>query len=108
MPALVVTPKIPRKNAPGILWIHGGGYMTARDTGEVNIAYQMPLYPMLDIFENIYNGKVNRELVRRVAQLMDKDDRVLECACGTGMISKAIAIITKDSEKVKRDTTVPF
>ncbi len=44
-----------------------------------------------DIFENIYNGKVNRELVRLVAQLIDKDDRVLECACGTGMISKAIA-----------------
>lgn len=132
MPALVVTPKIPRKHAPGILWIHGGGYMTgmkemvymsraidlvknygatvispgyrlsirkpypaaiedcydallylknhaseleinrdqimaggesaggdlcaalcmmARDTGEVNIAYQMPLYPMLDNFD---------------------------------------------------------
>lgn len=132
MPSLVVTPKIPRKNAPGILWIHGGGYMSgmkemvhmsraidlvknygatvispgyrlsirkpypaaiedcydallylknhaseleinrdqimaggesaggglcaalcmmARDTGEVNIAYQMPLYPMLDNFD---------------------------------------------------------
>lgn len=132
MPALIVTPKIPRKNAPGILWIHGGGYMTgmkemvhmsraidlvknygatvispgyrlsfikpypaaiedcydallylknhaeeleinrnqimaggesaggglcaalcmmARDTGAVNIAYQMPLYPMLDNFD---------------------------------------------------------
>lgn len=132
MPALVVAPKILKKNAPGILWIHGGGYMTgmkemvhmsraidlvknygatvispgyrlsfikpypaaiedcydallylknhadelginrnqimaggesaggglcaalcmmARDTGEVNIAYQMPLYPMLDNFD---------------------------------------------------------
>ena len=132
MPALVVAPGIPKKNAPGILWIHGGGYMTgmkemvhmsraidlvknygatvispgyrlsfrkpypaaiedcydallylknhadeleinrnqimaggesaggglcvalcmmARDTGAVNIAYQMPLYPMLDNFD---------------------------------------------------------
>ena len=132
MSALVVAPKIPTKNAPGILWIHGGGYMTgmkemvhmsraidlvknygatvlspgyrlsfikpypaaiedcydallylknhanelqinrnqimaggesaggglcaalcmmARDTGAVNIAYQMPLYPMLDNFD---------------------------------------------------------
>ena len=132
MPALVVTPKIPKKNAPGILWIHGGGYMAgmkemvymsraiqlvknygaivispgyrlsfiksypaaiedcydallylknhadeleinrnqimaggesaggglcaalcmmARDTGDVHIAYQMPLYPMLDNFD---------------------------------------------------------
>ena len=132
MPALIVAPKILQKNAPGILWIHGGGYMAgmkemvhmsraidlvknygatvispgyrlsfikpypaaiedcydallylkdhaneleinrnqlmaggesaggglcaalcmmARDTGEVNIAYQMPLYPMLDNFD---------------------------------------------------------
>ena len=129
IPALIVMPEIPRKNAPGVLWIHGGGYMTgmkemvhmsravdlvkkygavvispgyrlsfikpypaaiedcydallylkdhskalgvnpdqimaggesaggglcaalcmmARDRGKVNIAYQMPLYPMLD------------------------------------------------------------
>ena len=132
MSALVVAPKILKKNAPGILWIHGGGYMAgmkemvhmsraidlvknygatvispgyrlsfikpypaaiedcydallylkdraneleinrnqlmvggesaggglcaalcmmARDRGEVNIAYQMPLYPMLDNFD---------------------------------------------------------
>ena len=132
MAALVVSPKIPRKNAPGILWIHGGGYMAgmkemvhmsravdlvkkygatvispgyrlsfvkpypaavedcydallylkdhakemeinkdqimvggesaggglcaavcmmARDRREVNVAYQMPLYPMLDNFD---------------------------------------------------------
>lgn len=30
MPALVVSPKLPKKNAPGILWIHGGGYMTGK------------------------------------------------------------------------------
>ncbi len=129
IPALVVMPKISRENVPGVLWIHGGGYMTgmkemvhmsravdlvkkygavvispgyrlsfikpypaaiedcydallylkdhakilgvnpdqimaggesaggglcaalcmmARDRGKVNIAYQMPLYPMLD------------------------------------------------------------
>lgn len=132
VPALVLSPKAELKNAPGILWIHGGGYMTgmkemvhmsravdlvkkygavvispgyrlsfmapypaaiddcydallylkehgdglginrnqimaggesaggglcaalcmmARDKGEVNIAYQMPLYPMIDNFE---------------------------------------------------------
>lgn len=132
MPAIVVSPKIRKKNAPGVLWIHGGGYMmgmkemvhmsravdlvkkygatvispgyrlsfvkpypaaikdcydslvylknhakeldinqnqimvggesaggglcaalcmVARDKGEVNIAYQMPLYPMLDNFD---------------------------------------------------------
>lgn len=28
IPALVLLPKARRKNAPGILWIHGGGYIT--------------------------------------------------------------------------------
>ena len=132
IPALVVSSKVRAKNVPGILWIHGGGYMTgmkemvhmsravdlvkkygatvispgyrlsvikpfpaaiedcydalmylknhtdklginknqimvggesaggglcvavcmmARDKGEVNIAYQMPLYPMIDNFD---------------------------------------------------------
>lgn len=27
IPALIVSPKVRPKNAPGILWIHGGGYM---------------------------------------------------------------------------------
>lgn len=44
-----------------------------------------------DLFENIYNGKVNRELVHVVAEEIESNDRVLECACGTGMISKGIA-----------------
>ena len=43
-----------------------------------------------DIFENIYNGDVNRRLVQEVASLISENDRVLECACGTGMISKGI------------------
>lgn len=132
MAALVVSPKVPHKNAPGILWLHGDGYMAgmkemvhmsravdlvknygatvispdyrlaivkpypaavedcydallylkahvkeleinkdqimvggesaggglcaavcmmARDRREVNVAYQMPLYPMLDNFD---------------------------------------------------------
>lgn len=132
IPSLVLSPKVKHENAPGILWIHGGGYMTgmkemihmsravdlvkkygavvispgyrlsfiapypaaiddcydallylkehwddlginrnqimaggesaggglcaalcmmARDKGKVNIAYQMPLYPMIDNFD---------------------------------------------------------
>lgn len=39
-----------------VLWLHGGGLcaalcMMARDKGEVKIAYQMPLYPMMDNFD---------------------------------------------------------
>jgi len=26
IPALVLLPKVRQKNAPGVLWIHGGGY----------------------------------------------------------------------------------
>lgn len=44
-----------------------------------------------DLFENIYNGKVNREFTSRVASYINNGDKVLECACGTGMISKKVA-----------------
>ncbi len=40
---------------------------------------------------DIYNGKVNRQLCIEVADMMESSDRVLECACGTGMITKHIA-----------------
>ena len=44
-----------------------------------------------DFFENIYNGKVYKGLGERVAREIDKKDIVLECACGTGAITKRIA-----------------
>ena len=44
-----------------------------------------------DFFENLYNSKVNQELCKRVAERMSSNDNVLECACGTGMISVHIA-----------------
>ncbi|MBR1759012.1 MAG: alpha/beta hydrolase [Lachnospiraceae bacterium] len=149
IPALILSPKQPKKEAPGVLWIHGGGYMLgmkemvymsravdlvrkfgavvispdyrlalqapypaaiedcyaalvyfkehcaelgvredlimvggesagggltaalcmmARDRGEVNIAFQMPLYPMIDNFDTessrdnhgkVWNTKLN-------------------------------------------------
>ena len=40
-----------------------------------------------DLFENIYNGKVNKKLCREVAELISAEDEVLECACGTGMLT---------------------
>ena len=44
-----------------------------------------------DFFENLYNSKVNHELCKKVAERMSSNDNVLECACGTGMISVYIA-----------------
>lgn len=43
-----------------------------------------------DAFETAYNGKTNKLLCAKVHNLIGEDDSVLECACGTGMISEAI------------------
>ena len=44
-----------------------------------------------DLFETVYNGKVYKGLGNAVAKAIKPTDCVLECACGTGAISKAIA-----------------
>lgn len=46
---------------------------------------------LYDLFETIYNGKVYRDLGEKVAEKIEQNDIVLECACGTGAISKYIA-----------------
>ena len=40
--------------------------------------------PLYDLFENIYNGKVYTGTGKKVAEMIDSSDVVLECACGTG------------------------
>lgn len=44
-----------------------------------------------DFFETVYNGKVFRGLGERVAEEIETEDIVLECACGTGAISTWLA-----------------
>ena len=44
-----------------------------------------------DFVENTFNGKVNRNITQYVANMINTDDKVLECACGTGMFSLPIA-----------------
>ena len=44
-----------------------------------------------DFFETVYNGKVYRGVGERVAWEIGKEDIVLECACGTGAVSRYIA-----------------
>ena len=46
--------------------------------------------PLYNLFENIYNGKVNKQLCKEVASLISSTDRVLECACSAGMLSVPI------------------
>ena len=46
---------------------------------------------LYDLFENIYNKKVYTGTGKKVAEYIDAEDAVLECACGTGAISIYIA-----------------
>ena len=49
-----------------------------------------------DVFADVYNGKVNRVMCRVVSEQIGKEDRVLECACGTGLITTCIAPLCKE------------
>ena len=44
-----------------------------------------------DIFANIINRKANKALCTAVAELISPSDDVLECACGTGLLTGVIA-----------------
>ena len=44
-----------------------------------------------DIFANVINRRANRALCDAVARLIRPTDRVLECACGTGLLTGVIA-----------------
>ena len=44
-----------------------------------------------DLFVNVVNRKTHRELKRIIAGLIGPEDEVLECACGTGLLSAVIA-----------------
>lgn len=44
-----------------------------------------------DIFVNVINRKTHQELKKIVSELIEPEDRVLECACGTGLLSGVIA-----------------
>ena len=44
-----------------------------------------------DICGNVINRKTHRKLKKIVSALIEPDDVVLECACGTGLLSAVIA-----------------
>ncbi|MBR7008523.1 MAG: class I SAM-dependent methyltransferase [Ruminococcus sp.] len=44
-----------------------------------------------DVFEDVYNGEVNKKVSMNVASYLDENDIVLELACGTGMITRCAA-----------------
>lgn len=46
-----------------------------------------------DLFAYVFNAKVHKVLCHEVAELIDGSDEVLECACGTGMLTVHVAPI---------------
>jgi len=44
-----------------------------------------------DLFVNVINGKTHKALRQIVSDLIKPEDVVLECACGTGLLSTVIA-----------------
>lgn len=44
-----------------------------------------------DIFVNVINRKTHQKLKKIISELIGPEDIVLECACGTGMLSAAAA-----------------
>ena len=44
-----------------------------------------------DLFVNVINRKTHKALRHIVADLIGPEDRVLECACGTGLLTEVIA-----------------
>ena len=44
-----------------------------------------------DVFVNVINRTAHQKLRRIVSSLIEPDDTVLECACGTGLLSAVIA-----------------
>ena len=61
-----------------------------------------------DLFADLYNRKAHRALCAAVANWIEPNDEVLECACGTGLLTKAMLprckslVATDFSEKMLR------
>ena len=49
------------------------------------------LSPFYDLFENVYNGKCNKGIAEKIKEYVTEDDIVLECACGTGLLTLPMA-----------------
>jgi ubiquinone/menaquinone biosynthesis C-methylase UbiE len=49
------------------------------------------LSPFYDFFEILYNGKCYRGIAEKIKEYVTEDDIVLECACGTGLLTLPMA-----------------
>lgn len=44
-----------------------------------------------NLFVNIYNKKTYKSLYEKIDSMINEDDEILECACGTGMLTVGMA-----------------
>ncbi|MDO4792928.1 MAG: class I SAM-dependent methyltransferase [Filifactor alocis] len=44
-----------------------------------------------DVFADLYNAKAHERLCRQVEEMISEEDEILECACGTGMLTLRLA-----------------
>ncbi len=49
------------------------------------------LSPFYDLFETAYNGKCFKGIAKEIKNHVDSEDTVLECACGTGLLTVPMA-----------------
>lgn len=49
------------------------------------------LAPFYDFFETVYNGKCYKGIAKKIKEYVTEDDFVLECACGTGLLTVPMA-----------------
>ena len=67
-----------------------------------------------DVFANVINRKANKALCTAVAELIRPEDEVLECACGTGLLTTVIAprckrlTATDFSAAMRADAAAPW
>ena len=56
-----------------------------------------------DVFVNVINRKTHKKLRQIVSALIEPGDDVLECACGTGLLSAVIAQKSGRLEKGRKE-----
>lgn len=62
------------------------------------------LAPFYDFFETVYNGKCYKGIAEKIKVYVTEDDVVLECACGTGLLTLPMA--QKCKKLIATDTSV--
>ena len=49
------------------------------------------LSPLYDFLETVYNGKCFKGIAYEISNYVSENDSVLECACGTGLLTLPMA-----------------